>query len=151
MQIKDIEANKGNIDIVAKVVAREQPRSFNKFGKEGKVCNIKIQDDSGEIKVTLWNDDTQAVTVGDTIHLANGWCSEYKGEKQLSTGKFGKIEIVEKAAAAAATATPVVFTNDERMLKSSKKLQSGDDEDEGDDSTSEDTEEERITDEELIE
>ncbi len=96
MEIKDVQANQGNIDIVAVVTEKDEPRSFEKFGKQGKVCNAKIKDDSGIISLTLWNEDIDNVGVGDKIHVQNGWCSEFRDEKQLSAGKFGKIEIVEK-------------------------------------------------------
>ena len=109
MEIKDIEANKGNVDIVAEVVSKDEPREFEKFGKKGSVCNAKLKDESGEVKLTLWNDDIGGVEIGDKIHLQNGWCSEYQGEKQLSAGKFGKIEVVEKG-------QTEVFTNDPKML-----------------------------------
>ncbi len=113
MEIKDIKANSGNIDLIIKVVEKESPRTFEKFGKKGRVCNAKVKDQSGEIKLTLWNDDIDKVTVGDKIHLQNGWCSEFKGEKQLSTGKFGKIEIMEKSAG---QDPKEVFTNDPGVL-----------------------------------
>ena len=109
MEIKDIEANKGNVDIVAEVVSKDEPREFEKFGKKGSVCNAKLKDESGEVKLTLWNDDIGGVEIGDKIHVQNGWCSEYQGEKQLSAGKFGKIEVVEKG-------QTEVFTNDPKML-----------------------------------
>lgn len=96
MEIKDLIANTGNVDLVAEVVSKEDERTFEKFGKSGRVCNAKLKDNSGEIKLTLWNDDIDQIKVGDKIHLQNGWCSEYKGEKQLSSGKFGKIEVVKK-------------------------------------------------------
>jgi len=96
MEIKDLTANTGNVDLVAEVVSKEDERTFEKFGKSGRVCNAKLKDNSGEIKLTLWNDDIDQIKVGDKIHLQNGWCSEYKGEKQLSSGKFGKIEVVKK-------------------------------------------------------
>ncbi|HIH10763.1 TPA: DNA-binding protein [Candidatus Woesearchaeota archaeon] len=111
MDIKDIQANKGNVDVVGDVVSKDSPRSFDKFGKSGRVCNAKVKDPTGMVTLTLWNDDVDKVNIGDKIHIENGWCSEYKGEKQLSTGKFGKIEIVGKAAVAAAAAT-MVLTND---------------------------------------
>tara|TARA_Y100000034_G_C6852335_1_gene386804 strand:- start:190 stop:603 length:414 start_codon:yes stop_codon:yes gene_type:complete len=120
MEIKDVQANQGNIDLVAQVREKEEPRSFEKFGKEGRVCNAKLSDETGEIKLTLWNDDIDSVEVGDKIHLQNGWCSEYKGEKQLSSGKFGKIEIVSKAEPEAA-APQEVFTNSPEMLSPSEE------------------------------
>lgn len=101
MEIKDLQANQGNIDIVAVVTTKDEPRTFEKFGKQGRVANAMIKDETGEIKVTLWNDDIDVVNVGDKIHIQNGWCSEYRDEKQLSSGKFGKIEVVEKAGSAA--------------------------------------------------
>lgn len=109
MEIKDLKANSGNVDIVAEVLEKDEPRTFEKFGKTGKVCNAKLKDDSGEVKMTLWNEDVDKVNPGDKIHLENGWCSEYQGEKQVSSGKFGKIEIVEAG-------KQEVFTNDPNML-----------------------------------
>ncbi len=97
MKVADIKPNQGNIEVVAEVVKKDSPRSFEKFGKSGKVCNYRIKDDSGEISLTLWNDDIDKVNEGDTIHLQNGWCSEYKTEKQVSTGKFGKVEVTKSA------------------------------------------------------
>ena len=105
MEVKDVKSNQGNIDLVLEVVEKEEPRTFDKFGKKGKVCNAKVKDGSGVIKLTLWNEDVDKVKVGDKIHLQNCWCSEYREEKQLSTGKFGKIEVVEAG-------SNIVFSND---------------------------------------
>jgi replication factor A1 len=97
MKVADIKPNQGNIEVVAEVIKKDSPRSFEKFGKSGRVCNYKIKDDSGEISLTLWNDDIDKVNEGDTIHLQNGWCTEYKTERQVSTGKFGKVEVTKAA------------------------------------------------------
>ena len=110
MEIKDIQARQGNLDVVFTIVSKDEPRTFEKFGKEGRVCNAKAKDDSGEITITLWNEQVDEVNVGDKVHLENGWCSEYKDERQLSTGKFGKIEIVEKSS------VDTVVTNDPNIL-----------------------------------
>ncbi len=101
MEIKDIQANQGKVDIVVEVIEKQEPRTFEKFGKSGKVCSAKVKDASGKIKLTLWNEEIDKITEGDKIHLENGWCSEYQGEKQVSAGKFGKIEVVTPAAKSA--------------------------------------------------
>ena len=105
MEIKDVKSNQGSVDVVLDIIKKESPRTFEKFGKEGKVCNARAKDKTGEITITLWNEDVEKVDVGDKVHISNGWCSEYKGEKQLSTGKFGKIEVVKKG-------SKEVFSND---------------------------------------
>ncbi len=111
MEIKDIQPNQGNIDLVLTITEKGDIRTFEKFGNTGRVCKAKAKDESGEITLTLWNEDIDKVGNGDKIHLQNGWCSEYQGEKQLSSGKFGKIEIVEKS-----NEPQEVVTNDPSVL-----------------------------------
>ena len=93
MQIKDLKPKTGNVDIVVEIVEKTEPRTFEKFGKPGRVCNATIKDETGKITLTLWNEDCDKVNAGDTVHIINGWVSEWQGELQLSTGKFGKLEV----------------------------------------------------------
>jgi len=104
MQIKDLKAKTGNVEIEVEVVEKTEPREFSKFGKQGKVCNARVKDETGEVTLTLWNDDVDKVNVGDKVKIDNGWVSEWQGELQLSTGKFGKMEVVGKGNASAAPA-----------------------------------------------
>jgi len=92
MQIKDLQPKTGKVDIELEVVEKDEPREFTKFGSVGKVCNAKVKDETGEIKLTLWNEQVDQINVGDKIKITNGYVSEYQGEMQLSTGKFGKLE-----------------------------------------------------------
>lgn len=70
-------------------------RSFDKFGKQLKVANAILEDDSGAIKISLWNEDITKVKEGGKIKISNGYVNEFQGEKQLSAGKFGKVEVVD--------------------------------------------------------
>ncbi len=95
MNIKDLQPKQGKVDIEVEIVEKESPREFSKFGSAGKLCNAKAKDKTGEIKLTLWNEQVDMINVGDRIKITNGYVSEYQGEMQLSTGKFGKLEKVE--------------------------------------------------------
>jgi replication factor A1 len=94
MAVKDLGARQGNVNITLEISEKGDVREFEKFGKKGKVCNAVGKDSTGKIKITLWNDDIDKVNTGDTVKIENGWVSEWQGELQLSTGKFGKIEVV---------------------------------------------------------
>ncbi len=96
MEIKDLQANQGNVNLELEIIEVEEPRTFEKFGKAGTVCTAKVKDGSGTIKMTLWNEDADKYKAGDKIRLENGWCSEFKGEKQVSAGKFGKITVINE-------------------------------------------------------
>jgi len=74
------------------VVEKTDVREFSRFGKLGQVCTCKIKDDSGEMDLTLWNDEVGTINEGDKVKLSDGWCKEWNGRLQASTGKNGKIE-----------------------------------------------------------
>ena len=93
-KIKDLKPRQAKVNIEAEVIELSTIREFSKFGKVGKVCNAKIKDDSGEITLTLWNDEIEKVKVGSKIKISNGYVGEWQGERQLSAGKFGKLEII---------------------------------------------------------
>ena len=94
MPIKDLQPRQGNVEIEAEVTSKGDIREFNKFGKAGRVCNAKIKDSTGEMSLTLWNEQIDQVHLGDKIKITNGYVSEWQGEMQLSTGKFGKMEVI---------------------------------------------------------
>ena len=122
MKIEEVQANTGKIELQAKVISKDEPRTFEKSGDEGKVCNIMIKDESGEIKMTLWNEQVELINIGDKIHLKNGWCSEFRGERQVSSGKFGQLDIVEKATNNN-DGSNEIFTNDPNMLAQQKVIE----------------------------
>ena len=73
----------------------DEPREFTNFRGQGRVVNCKGKDKTGEIKLTLWNDDIDKVAEGDTVVIENGWAKDYRGELQVSAGKFGKLKVNE--------------------------------------------------------
>ena len=97
MQVKDLKPKQGNVDITIDIVDVGEAREFQKFGKPGRVANAIAKDETGDIKLTLWNDDIEKVKAGDKVHLTNGYVNEWQGEMQLTTGRMGKLEIVGKS------------------------------------------------------
>ena len=94
MQVKDLQPRQGKVDIVLDIVDVGEPREFEKFGRAGRVTTAVAKDETGDIKLTLWNDDIEKVKAGDKIKITNGYVSEWQGEMQLSTGKFGTMEVI---------------------------------------------------------
>jgi replication factor A1 len=98
MKISELKAGASNVTITAKVAQKDEPREVvTKYGKRLSVANITLQDDSGSIAMSLWGDTINEVDVGDTVEVSNGYVNEFRGSPQLSTGKFGKIKVVEKS------------------------------------------------------
>jgi len=95
MKISELKPRQGKIDIEVEITDIGEVREFQKFGKPGRVANAMIKDDSGEMKLTLWNDEIDTVKVGDKIKVTNGYVNEFQGEKQLTAGRFGKLEVLK--------------------------------------------------------
>ena len=96
MQIKDLQPRQGKVELTATVAEKGEPRTVNSANFSGTVANAKLKDETGTIKISLWNEQITQGNDGDTIKITNGYVSEYQGEMQLSTGKFGKMELVSK-------------------------------------------------------
>jgi ssDNA-binding replication factor A large subunit len=96
MNVSDIVPRQGKIEVELEIVEIGKVREFTKFGNTGRVVNAKAKDSSGEITLTLWNDEIDKVKAGDKIKINNGYCSEFQGEKQLSAGRYGSLEILGK-------------------------------------------------------
>lgn len=94
MKINELQAKQGKVDIEVDIVDIEEPREFQKFGTMGRVANATAKDDTGEIKLTLWNDQIDQIKKGDKVKITNGYVNEWKGELQLTTGKFGQMEVL---------------------------------------------------------
>lgn len=97
MKISELKAGATSVELEGTITEKGEPREVvTKFGKPLKVADAVISDDSGSIAISLWEANIDLVNVGDKVKITNGYVSEFKGNPQLSTGKYGKIEVVGK-------------------------------------------------------
>jgi len=95
MKISELTVGQGKVNVEGVIKEISDTRAFNKYGRDLKVANAILEDDSGKIKLTLWNDEIMKVKTGDKIKITNGFVNEFQGEKQLTAGKFGKLEVLD--------------------------------------------------------
>lgn len=94
MKLSELKSGQGKVDITVEVKTLAPARTFNKYGKDITVANATVSDESGEMILSLWNEDIAKVKVGDKVQVSNGYVSEFQGKLQLGAGKFGKLEVV---------------------------------------------------------
>ncbi len=95
MKIAELKPGMRRVDVKGKIVDVESPREVQtKFGP-GQVASATLQDESGSVKVTLWNENISKVAVNDTIEIQNGYVDSFRGELQLNVGRYGKLAKVE--------------------------------------------------------
>ncbi|MDI6737518.1 MAG: OB-fold nucleic acid binding domain-containing protein [Nanoarchaeota archaeon] len=94
MKVSDLKPRMGKVEIELEVVEVGEPREFQKFGNNGRVATATAKDDTGEIKLSLWNTEIDIVKKGSKVKITNGYVNEFQGEMQLTAGKFGKLEVI---------------------------------------------------------
>lgn len=93
-KISELQAGQEDVEVEGTIKEFEEMKEFEKFGKQLKLRNAVLEDDSGSVKLTLWNEDAEKYKVGDKVKISKGYVNEFKDEKQLTSGKFGIIEKV---------------------------------------------------------
>lgn len=93
MKIADLKKGPFEGSIEGEISELEEPKKITtKFGKQLTVANGTLKDDSGEIKLALWNEDASKFAQGDKVRINNGWVSEFQDELKVSSGRNGTIE-----------------------------------------------------------
>lgn len=96
MKISDIRYGARDISLTAKVVKMGDIREVKtKYGPTT-VLNATIEDDTGQIEMTLWGDQIDKVRKGDNVNIEGGYVREFNGELFVNVSRKGKLETVEE-------------------------------------------------------
>jgi len=95
MKIVELRNGDKRVSVEATVLEKGTPRQvMSKLGTETyTVADAVVGDESGKIKLTLWNEQIALVNVNDKIRIENGYVTSFKGEVQLNVGKYGKLAV----------------------------------------------------------
>ena len=83
------------VTVEAKVVEKGEPRQVRSRYKDETytVADAVIADETGSIKLTLWNEQIDQVDVNNTVKIENGYVTSFKGEIQLNVGRFVTLSV----------------------------------------------------------
>lgn len=96
MKISEVKRGGSNVSLQAKVIDISDPRDVQtKYGKRS-VADATLEDDSGQISLTLWEEKIGSVKIGDTVIISGAYVTEFRDKIQLNIPRTGKIEIVKE-------------------------------------------------------
>ncbi len=97
-QVKDLRAGMKRVNLKAEVFEIPKPAQVHtQFGNTVMVVNAIVGDESGKVKLCLWEAQIGSVNVGDQIELKNGQVCVFRGERQLRLGKNGALTVLKAA------------------------------------------------------
>jgi replication factor A1 len=94
--IKDLRIGMRHVNLTAKILEVEEPKYLaTRYGNHASLAKATIADETGTIKLCLWNGQIATASVGDIVQIKNARVSAFRGESQLSLGKTGVVSSVE--------------------------------------------------------
>jgi replication factor A1 len=96
VKISELRDGMRRVNVEGRVVDKGEVREVTSRFKDAtyRVADAVIADESGTIKLTLWNDQIDQVNLNDNVKIENGYVTSFKGEIQLNVGKFGKLTVL---------------------------------------------------------
>lgn len=98
LKIKDLSSGIRKFIVVGKIINLSPVRTFTRDGKESKVANFIIADETSNIKVVLWDEnhikliERGEVTEGKVVEIAN---SNLRGD-EIHLGSFSELKITNQ-------------------------------------------------------
>jgi replication factor A1 len=90
-----------DVDIRGVILDTGTVRTFDRDdGSEGRVSNLTLGDETGRVRVTMWDDRADAVAelgAGESIEIVDGYVRERDGSLELHVGERSEIIELEEA------------------------------------------------------
>jgi len=95
VKIKNIVGEMRNVETAGKVMRKFDLNEFERDGKKGRVQSFFLADDTGQIRVTAWHDQTDMLKFneGDTVKIINGYVRMNQGQKEIHLNSQSKLQI----------------------------------------------------------
>jgi replication factor A1 len=96
MNIHDLRDGMRRVDAEGEIAEISDPRSVSlRTGDTARVADCTLKDDTGQIKLSLWDDQIDQVKPGSRVRITNGYTNSFRGEVRLNVGKYGRLEVLD--------------------------------------------------------
>ena len=99
-RVEDLTLGASDVDLVGKVLDTGSVRTFSRDdGSEGRVSNLTVGDETGRVRVTMWDDKAdlaEEFAAGEVVEIGDGYVRERDGDLELHVGDRGTVERVDE-------------------------------------------------------
>ena len=99
--VDGLTMGQSEVNLTGLVLETESVRTFDRDdGSEGKVANFLLGDETGRVRVTLWDDqaDTaEQLDPGTAVEVVDGYVREREGDLELHVGEEGAVEEIDES------------------------------------------------------
>ena len=92
MKVIELKPGLKRVDVEGRIAEKGESRQVQtRFGETSRVADAVLTDDSGSIKMSLWNEQIDNFNVNDEVRVENGYITSFRGESQLNVGRYGRL------------------------------------------------------------
>jgi replication factor A1 len=99
-RVEDLSLGLSDVDLRGRVLATDSIRTFDRDdGSEGRVANLTLGDETGRVRITLWDERTEAaerLSAGESVEVVDGYVRERNGSLELHVGNRGAVESIDE-------------------------------------------------------
>lgn len=96
LKISELRSGMRRVNLEGKIIEISEPREVTtKYGEVSRVATAILQDETGTVKLSLWNENIDKVSENKQVKIENGYVTVFRGENQLNVGRYGKLEVVQ--------------------------------------------------------
>lgn len=107
--VQDLKTGMKHVNVKAQVVGLPKPSQVHtQFGNTVMMVNALVGDDTGKIKLCLWEGQISSISKDANVEIRNAQVCSFRGERQLRLGKKGVITTLENPVIETKEATPPV-------------------------------------------
>jgi replication factor A1 len=98
LKLANLQPYQRGVNILFKVLKTEAIRNVQSRhdGSKHRVADVLIGDDTGVMRLTLWDDEISLIEDGKVFRIVGGQSGLFQGQLQVSLGRSGKLEPSEQ-------------------------------------------------------
>ena len=96
MKINEIKRGMNGISVEGKITDMSEPRRVSTRYGQRSVADATLEDETGSIKISLWEERINAVNIGNKVKVSGAYVTEFKNQLQLNIPQSGKLEITKE-------------------------------------------------------
>jgi replication factor A1 len=98
--IETLTLGQSDVNLKGRVLGTDEVRTFSRDdGSEGRVANLTLGDETGRVRVTLWDeqaDRADELVEGVSVEVVDGYVRERDGSLELHVGDRGAVEAIDE-------------------------------------------------------
>ncbi len=96
LTVEELGPEDDDVEITGTITELPRPRAVStKYGQK-KITTCTFEDDTGEIDLTLWEEEIEAIEEGAEVKIDGAYVREWGDGIQLNISRDGSIEKVEE-------------------------------------------------------